>query len=110
MSLDEQILIARQGKPDYGEPCNHCGWCCLIEPCLIGQMITGQTEGACRLLEYHGPKKYLCGVADVPQVRTFNAMGQGCDAITTDEKLKALNGEAPKVLATLPTWRELSGA
>lgn len=33
-------------KPAYGDPCNGCGFCCMIEVCAIGKEVYGKDQQA----------------------------------------------------------------
>lgn len=113
MSTVELIAKSRENKPRLGSPCNHCGWCCLTQVCEVGVQIQGLDNnwGPCRLLEYHDGK-HLCGLAvrNVTGVKAVLAMGEGCDAISIEEKIQAieerdmeiLNQLDPKLLTLLP--------
>ena len=76
-------------KPALGQPCNNCGWCCLCETCPVGIELTPPDAKVCAMLV---PKdgKFYCKLAIVPQMRDIMAIGQGCDAISIEEKLEAL--------------------
>ena len=54
-------------KPAAGKACNGCGVCCLMEPCPLGVVLTGQRDGACRLLFWEPvSKRYRCGAMREP--------------------------------------------
>jgi hypothetical protein len=55
-------------KPALGAACNGCGVCCLLEPCPLGRMLTGTTQGVCGVLRWHEPTaRYLCGALVDPE-------------------------------------------
>lgn len=35
-------LEALEHKPKYGDPCNQCGLCCMLEVCGIGKIVFGE--------------------------------------------------------------------
>lgn len=85
-------------KPKYGAPCNGCGICCQIEPCLLAQDALDCHTGPCKALEVEGDRT-VCGLVrrpawylfgqDVPESETgwisvmfanLLGLGVGCDA------------------------------
>jgi len=55
-------------KPVLGAPCNGCGVCCLMEPCPLGVLLTGQRTGACAALRWHSDMQmYRCGAITEPR-------------------------------------------
>lgn len=92
------IHPAAPAKPAYGQPCNGCGQCCLVEPCPLGMVVSRKRSGACDALRWHDQGgRYVCGlVADPAQVlgsrwrwlaplvarlaRRWISAGSGCDA------------------------------
>ena len=85
-NLMELITVAAEMKPTFGQDCNHCGWCCLTGPCVVGQEITGKQYGACELLRTEGDKHY-CSLAGNKSFDEEMAIGTGCDAKTQNEQL-----------------------
>ena len=54
-------------KPAEGMACNGCGVCCASEPCPLGILASGRTEGACAALEWQaGAGLYRCGMIEHP--------------------------------------------
>jgi hypothetical protein len=96
-----QIHPEAPAKPALGAPCNGCGVCCLVEPCPLGQVISGKRSGACDALRWdEAALVYRCGVLSdtagllgprwrwtTPVVRwlarRWIAAGKGCDASLT---------------------------
>ena len=76
-------------KPNYGSPCNNCGWCCLTEVCAIGQELSGSSELPCKFLKHEGDK-HFCKLAEVNELKEKLAMGVGCDAKTQSEIINYL--------------------
>jgi len=70
MSRPVQIIQIHQeaaAKPLPGAPCNGCGVCCLMEPCPLGQLLSGRQHGACMALRWVAePGQYRCGAITVP--------------------------------------------
>lgn len=97
-SLQEKIAIAADLKPSMGEPCNHCGWCCLIEVCPTGKIVTGSSMVPCSMLiEVDG--RHYCYLANSPERKNILGIGTGCCAITIEEQLAQLmRGELPENL------------
>lgn len=59
MSLSFVVLSPQ--KPQWGDSCNGCGFCCQNYACEISQKITGESPFAgCTLLEWDGAQ-YRCG-------------------------------------------------
>lgn len=46
-------------KPREGAPCNGCGLCCAMTPCVVAQEALGQSEGRCRALVFDSDR-YWC--------------------------------------------------
>ncbi len=56
-----------QAKPALGAPCNGCGVCCLLEPCPLGSVLSGQCHGTCAALRWHdSERQYRCGALCEP--------------------------------------------
>lgn len=90
MSGLESILVqAVNTKPAFGEPCNHCGYCCLTEVCAIGRELTGSDVAPCKLLESRDGKHY-CKLAETDVARQELGIGSGCDAKTQQEVINEL--------------------
>ena len=54
-------------KPAWGQPCNGCGVCCLVEPCPLGQLLSRRRRGACSALRWEGASgRYRCGAMLAP--------------------------------------------
>ncbi len=85
-NLGALLTVAIELKPAFGEPCNHCGYCCLSEPCIAGQKITGKTDGRCELLETDGDKHY-CPLATSESMTDVMGFGTGCCAKTQNEAI-----------------------
>jgi len=48
-------------KPNFSEPCNNCGYCCVMEACQFSVSVFGDNRTPCAALETHGDK-FLCGL------------------------------------------------
>ena len=86
-------------KPSLGDSCNHCGMCCIMQPCLLAQEVLNCHSGPCIALEDKDGKK-LCGLVMRPAWYMFgeersesetanvsvlfaNALGLGCGCDST---------------------------
>jgi hypothetical protein len=92
------IHPAAPPKPAWGEPCNGCGQCCLVEPCPLGMVVSLKRQGACDALRWNeGDRRYVCGLVAQPAevlgprwrwlsplmsrlARRWISAGSGCDA------------------------------
>jgi hypothetical protein len=85
-------------KPKLYEPCNGCGMCCTVKPCMLAQKVLNCMNGPCIAMESDG-EKMVCGLIKRPAWYMFgedrpesetgklsvlfaNALGvgRGCDA------------------------------
>lgn len=90
--------MAAPTKPLYGQPCNGCGLCCVMQQCPVSAQLFGPKE-LCPALEAVG-EAYTCGLIASPS-RYFDApewgaalvgeaigmilgAGTGCDAVAND--------------------------
>ncbi len=57
-------------KPDKGQPCNGCGFCCAVELCKIAEM-AGEEEGwdspPCPLITFHDGR-FWCRVVETEKM------------------------------------------
>lgn len=95
-------VIASTGiqKPELGQPCNGCGYCCESEPCQLAVDIIGEVTAPCPALETSDgiarcgivvrPAWYMFGEDVAPNETTgrlsclFAAalgIGRGCDSL-----------------------------
>lgn len=85
-------------KPVFGEACNRCGLCCLMETCPLGLMFFGNAHGTCPALKLDGSQSHCQLIADpasllpdliageVQELATVMLVSGGrCDAANTDE-------------------------
>jgi len=94
-NLIKVMEIAIENKPAFGAKCNHCGYCCLTEICVIGQEFSGKTLGPCPYLvgenpnlNNYNPNKHYCSIAiHTPEMKKEIGAGVGCCAETTAESL-----------------------
>ncbi|SFV14608.1 hypothetical protein SAMN02799631_05924 [Methylobacterium sp. 174MFSha1.1] len=86
--LAEAITAKAPPKPEFGSPCNGCGFCCAAEPCGVArQFVPGAVKGApCPAMEFeHG--RFWCGMVRRPgHYLGLPAWG--------DEEMGAMIGEA----------------
>lgn len=63
----EAITAKAPPKPDFGSPCNGCGFCCAAEPCGVArQFVPGAIDGApCPAMEFEGGR-FWCGMVRRP--------------------------------------------
>ncbi len=59
-------------KPRFGEPCNGCGYCCTVAPCLLAQDFLNCATGPCVALEFREGKT-ACGLVRNPLGYLFQA-------------------------------------
>lgn len=52
-------------KPRKGDPCNGCGMCCTVQPCMLAAEFLNCTEGPCVALESEDGRTY-CGMVRRP--------------------------------------------
>lgn len=52
-------------KPRLGQPCNGCGYCCTVEPCMLASTYLNCTSGPCVALE-HNDGRSSCGLVRNP--------------------------------------------
>lgn len=96
--LVEAITAKAPPKPEFGSPCNGCGFCCAAEPCGVArEFVPGAIDGApCPAMEFeHG--RFWCGMVRRPghylglphdwadeflggEVAKVLGAGRGCDA------------------------------
>lgn len=101
-------------KPLYGQPCNGCGLCCLMEQCPISVEVFGPSA-VCPALESLPAGGFTCGLiarprhyleAKTPELadlmgETFGVMlgaGTGCDGVLSDADRAIADAEGPELL------------
>jgi uncharacterized cysteine cluster protein YcgN (CxxCxxCC family) len=89
MQLGERIKIAEVSKPKFGQPCNHCGWCCMTEVCEVGKRSGAGEMIPCKFL-YASNGDHFCDLAKSKAMKKTIGIGTGCDAITQNELLEQL--------------------
>ena len=52
-------------KPEFGSPCNGCGFCCAAEPCGIAQEFLGAMDGPCPAMQFD-EGRFWCGLVRTP--------------------------------------------
>lgn len=82
-------------KPEYGKPCNGCGFCCHEQICGIGKRVFPDAVAPCPALNWQDGK-YRCLVViaeeemlknkpeEKPLVKDMLGVGWGCDSRSYD--------------------------
>jgi len=85
-NLANLICTAENIKPSMGDPCNHCGWCCMTEVCIIGKKLLKSESIPCELLiKVDG--RYYCSIASIDSNKKQLGIGTGCCAQTQKEMI-----------------------
>lgn len=94
--MNREIKVSLPAKPDYTEPCNHCGVCCKGQLCEIAEIAFPGAKAPCPALKISGDKA-LCGMVLTesedgldPMIQNVLGIGCGCsmpDADTTDAQI-----------------------
>ena len=92
MNLIKTLEIAVKNKPAFGSPCNHCGYCCLTEVCVVGQELTGKEFGPCELLISDG-EKHTCKLSDDAAFKEILGLSTGCCSETQAEAIARLTSQ-----------------
>lgn len=64
LRLSEELWLMPP-KPRRGDPCNGCGMCCTVQPCMLAVEFLNCTKGPCVALEQEGGRTY-CGFVRRP--------------------------------------------
>lgn len=70
-------------KPKFGSPCNGCGYCCTVQPCMLAREMLNCTEGPCVALESQGDR-HVCGLVRNPLAYLYKANNPGADVPLLD--------------------------
>lgn len=65
-------------KPEHGQACNGCGFCCTVEPCGLAREFLGCSIGPCLALEQQG-ERTVCGLVRNPLGYLFKAANPEAD-------------------------------
>lgn len=90
-NLGVKIEIAQKQKPQYGEECNHCGWCCMTELCDVAkEHLVNDDAIPCKFL-IPAADQYFCGLV-INGTTDHGSIGAntGCCAMTQDEVFEQL--------------------
>lgn len=69
-------------KPEFGAPCNGCGFCCEQEPCKLAiEHLDHSREGPCRALEPVESGGYRCGLLENPMKYIAPQMADDPEAV-----------------------------
>ncbi len=70
-------------KPERGQPCNGCGFCCAVELCAIAEM-AGEVSTPCTFMRFVDDR-FRCGLVEAersagmePIIKTVLGIGTGC--------------------------------
>jgi hypothetical protein len=84
-------------KPEFGHPCNGCGYCCQEQACLLSEYYLDSTVAPCVALVKEG-NQFRCGLVESPDrflrdlkpsgpIEAFGSyfalalgVGRGCDS------------------------------
>jgi len=71
-------------KPEEGQKCNGCGFCCAAERCVPAILAIGDGPGPCPLMVFE-EGRFWCGLVMLekekglePLVRNILGIGRGC--------------------------------
>jgi len=76
------VKAALKIKPEYGDKCNGCGWCCMSEVCRIGKAVHGEDAVAPCPSLIKANNRYWCSLVlgeDITRLPALigNALGIG---------------------------------
>lgn len=81
-------------KPAHGQPCTHCGLCCLMTVCSLGRVVLGQAEGPCPALDFDADKKSSCGLIANPMAfAPLHTIAHGVENMTAAAKVILGSGD-----------------
>lgn len=87
-------------KPQYGLPCNGCGYCCTVEPCGLAKEYLDCRTGPCIALESSDGKSG-CGLVRNPLGYLYRKVHPGTEAaILHDPKLIERGAELSDQIAS----------
>lgn len=85
------LNISVEKKPAFGQPCNHCGFCCLTDLCEVAKEKTGKIDGPCEFLESNNAGEHLCSLVVANNaLQHAIGVGKGCCAETQQETFARL--------------------
>lgn len=83
----DAIELAKNKKPKYGEKCNGCGLCCMMEVCAIGKEAYGKDQKAPCPALIHASNRHWCKfvlaedlLRTEPIIQNALGIGKGCCA------------------------------
>lgn len=89
-----------QRKPQFGQPCNGCGYCCTVEPCDLASEYLDCHTGPCVALESTDGKSG-CGLVRNPLGYLYRKAHPSSDgAILHDARLIELGSELSAQIAS----------
>lgn len=73
-------LLTPKSKPPLSDPCNGCGFCCIMEQCRVSVDLFGK-HGRCPALEWNEKEtRFYCGLMRAPEQYPANHPFTGEDA------------------------------
>lgn len=75
-------------KPQFGQSCNGCGYCCTAQPCALAEEFLNCTIGPCVALEKQG-EKLTCGLVRSPLAYLFKATPPEYEVPLVDDGVNA---------------------
>lgn len=75
----EMTTPTNLAKPNFGQACNGCGYCCEVQPCELAQKFLQCTVGPCVGLEMQDGRTF-CGLVRNPLAYLFKAAHPSANA------------------------------
>lgn len=86
--MNQQQIHMLSRKPPAKQPCNHCGWCCAMEICKIGEhalsLVNKQATAPCPFIAQTGQAEFKCSIIIAEQkagdrdLADTLGIGKGC--------------------------------
>ena len=86
--MNQQQIHMLSRKPDVRQACNHCGWCCSMELCKLGEraliLANKQASAPCPFLAQTAPREFKCRIiiaeqkAGEDELAKVLGIGKGC--------------------------------
>lgn len=65
MSKSLPVIQRAPEKPEWGSPCNGCGYCCAVETCGLARQFMGAMVAPCPAMEFEAGR-FWCGLVRDP--------------------------------------------